>query len=106
MASSVASNMCYIDSGAFCHMIGNKGYGVMFIRGKALLKPLDSGANSFDGVRVMNFYMLQFVTIVTLSNKEINVHRCDLGELWHRHMGHLHHGVLIILREIAIGLPE
>ena len=75
----MARNMWYIDSRASCHMIGNKGYGVIFSRGKALIRPFDAGANIFNGVRVMNFYMLQFVTIMTLSNREINVHRCDLG---------------------------
>ena len=29
----------------------------------------------------------------------------DLNELWHRRMGHLHHGALRMLREIVIGVP-
>lgn len=52
-----------------------------------------------------NLYSLQFKTTMALSNKEINAHRCELGELWHRHKGHLHHGASKILMEIAIGLP-
>lgn len=30
----------------------------------------------------------------------------ELGELWHRHMGLLHHGALNILKEIVTGLPQ
>ena len=30
----------------------------------------------------------------------------DLGELWHRRMGHIHHGALRLLRETVIGVPE
>jgi hypothetical protein len=30
----------------------------------------------------------------------------DLCELWHRRMGHLHHGDLRIVREITIGISE
>ena len=30
----------------------------------------------------------------------------DLNELWHRRMGHLHHGALNILKNIVIGAPE
>ena len=30
----------------------------------------------------------------------------DDGELWHRRLGHLHHGALKILQQISIGLPK
>ena len=30
----------------------------------------------------------------------------DEGELWHRKLGHLHHGVLNILQQISTGLPK
>lgn len=30
----------------------------------------------------------------------------ELNELWHRRMGHLHHGPLRMLRETVIGVPE
>lgn len=29
----------------------------------------------------------------------------DLNELWHRRMGHLHHGELKVLKETAMGVP-
>jgi len=30
----------------------------------------------------------------------------ELNELWHRGMGHLHHGALMMLKEAIIGVPE
>ena len=30
----------------------------------------------------------------------------DEGELWHRRLGHLHHGALKILQKISTGLPK
>ena len=30
----------------------------------------------------------------------------DDGKLWHRRLGHLHHGALKILQQISIGLPK
>jgi hypothetical protein len=30
----------------------------------------------------------------------------DLCELWHRRMGHLHHGALRLAREITTGIPD
>jgi hypothetical protein len=29
----------------------------------------------------------------------------DEGKLWHRRLGHLHHGALKIMQKISIGLP-
>jgi hypothetical protein len=30
----------------------------------------------------------------------------DEGKLWHRRLGHLHHGALKIMQQISIGLPR
>ena len=30
----------------------------------------------------------------------------DEGELWHKRLGHLHHGALNILQQISTGLPK
>ena len=30
----------------------------------------------------------------------------DEGKLWHKRLGHLHHGALKILQQISIGLPK
>lgn len=56
------------------------------------------------GVKEKNLYRLQFETEASLSSREINPHRCELRELCNRCMGHLHHGTLDTLREIAMGL--
>ena len=30
----------------------------------------------------------------------------DEGELWHRRLGHLHHGALKVMQQISTGLPS
>ena len=30
----------------------------------------------------------------------------DMGDLWHRMMGHMHHGLVKLLTETMIGIPE
>lgn len=78
----------------------DKGYDVIFSKGKPYLKHLASGAMKQIGVRVKNLYKLQVETEVALRR----VHGRDMGELWHKCMGHLHHGALKILQQIAMGL--
>ena len=54
-------------------------------------------------VRSGHLYMFQFDTpkaIMSRSNPR------DLGELWHRRMGHIHHGALKLLHETMIGVPK
>ena len=41
-----------------------------------------------------------------LSSKEELVQIQDIGELWHRRLGHLHHGALNIMQQISTGLPK
>eukprot|EP00253_Pinus_taeda_P026191 PITA_26191 len=41
-----------------------------------------------------------------LSSKAEEVHGQDIGELWHRRLGHLHHGTLKIMQQISTGLPK
>jgi hypothetical protein len=40
-----------------------------------------------------------------MMGKEEKVVSRDEGELWHRRLGHLHHGTLKIMQPISIGLP-
>lgn len=85
-------------------VLEDKGYEVIFSRGKAYsrLKHLASGTIKQIGVRMKNLYRLQVETCAALSSKA----RCaDVGELWHRRMGHLHHGALKILQQIDTGIP-
>eukprot|EP00253_Pinus_taeda_P027998 PITA_27998 len=62
-------------------MLEDKGYDVVFSLGK-----VEDGA--------------------ALSSKAKVVHAQDIGELWHRRLGHLHHGALKIMQQISTGLPN
>lgn len=84
----------------------DKGYDVIFSRGKAYFKHLESGAMKQIGVRMKNIYKLQVETNATLSHKAGSEHDIDVGELWHKCMGRLHHEALKILQQIAIGIPQ
>jgi hypothetical protein len=55
------------------------------------------------GVRHEKLYRLIFQTVGALACSTSNR---DLCEIWHRRMGHLHHGALRILRDISTGLPD
>ena len=41
-----------------------------------------------------------------MARKVEGVVRRDEGELWHRRLGHLHHGALKILQQICTRLPK
>ena len=55
------------------------------------------------GERSHNLYKLQLESPVALIGSTDDR---DLNELWHRRMGHLHHGALRILKNTVIGAPE
>lgn len=69
------------------------------------LKHLSFGIVKQIGVRMKNFYRLQVETRTTLSSNAGCEHSRDVGELWHRHMGHFQHGALKILQQITTRLP-
>ena len=48
-------------------------------------------------------YKLQLESPMALIG---NTDEKDLNELWHRRMGHLHHGALKILKKTVTGVPE
>ena len=50
------------------------------------------------GVRVKNLYQLQVDGYAVMADKAEGVVSQDEGELWHRSLGHLHHGALKILQ--------
>jgi hypothetical protein len=41
----------------------------------------------------------------SMMGKAEKVVSWDDGELWHRRLGHLHHGALKIMQQISTGLP-
>jgi hypothetical protein len=48
-------------------------------------------------------YILIFQPLHALASSSNNSQLC---ELWHRRMAHLHHGALMVLREIVTRLPQ
>jgi len=58
------------------------------------------------GVRVRNMYNLDVEYCVALSTKAEKVQSHDVGEIWHRRLGNLHHGALKIMQLITTCLPK
>jgi hypothetical protein len=50
--------------------------------------------------------MLQVDGCGAMIGKAETVVSQDEGELWHKRLGHLHHGALNIMQQISIGLPR
>ena len=61
-----------------------------------LIKHKDWKSPITIGVRSGRLYRLQFDTPKALMS---SCNPRDLGELWHRRMGHIHHGALKLLHE-------
>eukprot|EP00253_Pinus_taeda_P021662 PITA_21662 len=79
-------------------MLEDKGYDVFFNKGKAFLRHIATSQTKRIGVQVKNLYKLEVDDCATLSMKEELVQSQDIGELWHRQLGHLHHGALKIMQ--------
>jgi hypothetical protein len=84
----------------------DRGLEVLFRGTEVLIYPrgdsMDSG--QVIGVREGDLYRLLFQPLHALVASSIN--SGQLCELWHRRMGHLHHGALGGLREIVTGVPQ
>eukprot|EP00253_Pinus_taeda_P033130 PITA_33130 len=87
-------------------MLEDKGYDVVFSEGKAFLRSKTTGETRKIGVRVRNLYHLHVDGCTTTAGKAEGLVSRDDGELWHRRLGHLHHGALKILQQITTGLPK
>jgi hypothetical protein len=87
-------------------MLEDKGYDVVFSKGKAFLRHIATGQTKRIGIRVKNLYKLEVDDCAALSTKAELVQSQDIGELWHRRLGHLHHGALKIMQQISTGLPK
>jgi hypothetical protein len=57
------------------------------------------------GIRVKNLYMLEVDGCASMMGKAKKMVSRDEGELWHRLLGHLHHGALKIMQQISTELP-
>jgi hypothetical protein len=80
-------------------MLEDHGYDVIFSKGKAFLHHIATGQVKWIRVRVKNLYKLDVEDCVALSTKAEKVQSRDIGELWHRRLGHLHHGALKIMQQ-------
>eukprot|EP00253_Pinus_taeda_P003530 PITA_03530 len=85
-------------------MLEDKGYDVVLSKGKAFLRSKTTGETQKIGVRVKNLYQLHVDGYTKMACKAEGVVSQDDGELWHRRLGHLHHGALKILQQISTGL--
>ena len=79
-------------------MLEDKGYDVVFSEGKAFLRSKTTGETRKIGVRVRNLYQLHVDGCAAMAGKAEGLVSWDDGELWHRRLGHLHHGALKILQ--------
>ena len=87
-------------------MMEDKGYDVVFSKGKVFLRHIGIGQTKRIGIQVKNLYKLEVDDCVALSSKAELVQSQDISKLWHRRLGHLHHGALKIMQYISIGLPK
>eukprot|EP00253_Pinus_taeda_P030525 PITA_30525 len=87
-------------------MLEDKGYDVVFSKGKAFLHSKTTSETWKIGVRVRNLYQLHVDGCVAMVGKAEGLVSRDDGELWHRKLGHLHHGALKILQQITTRLPK
>jgi hypothetical protein len=87
-------------------MLEDIGYDVVFSNGIAYLRHKATGQVKKIGIRVKNLYMLQVDGCGAMIGKAEIVVSQDEGELWHRRLGHLHHGALKIMQQISTGLPR
>eukprot|EP00253_Pinus_taeda_P014889 PITA_14889 len=77
-------------------MLEDKGYDVVFSKGKAFLRQIAMGQTKTIGIWVKNLYKLDVYECASLSMKAELMQSQDIGELWHMWLGHLHDGALKI----------
>eukprot|EP00253_Pinus_taeda_P001788 PITA_01788 len=87
-------------------ILEDKGYDVVFSKGKAFLRHIATDQTKRIGIQVKNLYKLGVDDCAPLSTKVELVQSQDISELWERRLGHLHHGALKIMQQISTGLPK
>eukprot|EP00253_Pinus_taeda_P024812 PITA_24812 len=87
-------------------MLEDRVYDVIFSKGKAFLRHIAMGQVKKIGIRVKNLYKLEVEECDALRTKAESVQIQDVGELWHRRLGHLHHGALKIIQHISASIPK
>ena len=96
----IKNNLVYVS------MLEDKGYDVIFSKGKAFLRHIATSQVKKIGIRVKNLYMLEIDGCSAMIGKAEKVMSRDEGELWHKRLGHLHHGALNIMQQISVRLPK
>ena len=86
-------------------MLEDRGYDVVFSDGKYFLRHKTMGQAKRIGIRVNNLYKLEVDGCATMMGKVQKVVSWDDVKLWHRRLGHLHHGALKFMQQISTGLP-
>jgi hypothetical protein len=56
-------------------------------------------------IQVKNLYKMEVDGCASMMGKAKKVVSQDEGKLWHRRLGHLHHGALKIMQQISTGIP-
>eukprot|EP00253_Pinus_taeda_P022849 PITA_22849 len=87
-------------------MLEDKGYDVVFSKGKAFLRHIATGQTKRIGIQVKNLYKPEVDDSAALCMNAKLVQSQDISELWHKQLGHLHHGALKIMQQISTGLPK
>jgi len=83
----------------------DNGYDIHFVGKKVLVKHSSWKRVRQIGVRSDISYKLQLDFPMALIGSD-NSSGKELNELWHKRMGHLHHGALKMLKETVTGVPE
>eukprot|EP00253_Pinus_taeda_P024768 PITA_24768 len=101
LVSSVIGSVCFLDSGAPFHMTGDRD---MFsdLEDKDLRVHIDMGDDGRYSATCIG--TISFKRESAIAGKAEGLVSHDDGELWHRRLGHLHHGALKILQQITTGL--
>ena len=83
-------------------MLEDRGYDVVFSEGKYFMWHKTMGQAKMIGIQVKNLYkMYGFTSMMAKADQVVSR---DEGELWHRSLGHIHHGALKVMQYIYIGL--
>eukprot|EP00253_Pinus_taeda_P016937 PITA_16937 len=78
-------------------MLEDKAYDVVFSKGKVFLRHIAIGQAKRIGIQMKNLYKLEVDDCATLSTKAKLMQSQDIGELWHRWLGHFNNGALKIM---------
>jgi hypothetical protein len=87
-------------------MLEDKGYDVTFNSGKSYMRYKTTGQVKKIGIQVKNLYMLEVDGRGAMVGKAEKVVSQDEGELWHKRLGHIHHGALKIMSKISTRIPR